>query len=115
MSFRTALLLSLVAAAVATSPVLAASAAPVDPPNCLVSGNGSPGTYSFTYHLTSDPCALPSRSYSECKIGSYVESTAYGPTISSPGSSKAQCGDQTVGHYGHEEYVAGSWQIYQMG
>lgn len=116
---RSLLVLALSAcAAGAVSPTAyAASVRPADPIDCTVSGYGSPGTYSFTYNITKNPCQLPSRAYAQCKIGSYVQGMAYGATSTSyyGGASKAYCGDQTVGHYGHEEYVAGSWQMYQMG
>ncbi|MFE7775458.1 hypothetical protein ACFU5O_16460 [Streptomyces sp. NPDC057445] len=88
------------------------SAAHADP-SCIVSAGGSPGRQSFTLQVRSNPCSRQVRAYVECVKESGGTFNAYGPTITRPGSSKADCGFAYVNKHGHEVNVPGQgWTRY---
>ncbi len=80
-------------------------------------GSGTPGTLSFTAHIT-DSCGYNARAYVSVEDfkSDFPYPDHFGNTITSTGSSKAGWGvNDEVRYYGWEDYYSGAWHKHQLG
>lgn len=117
---RTACLLGIVAAA-GTLSIGAGSASAqsgqLPPPDaCGTSAYGSPGNVSVTVHLTYDPCHLSVHAYAQCINGrGATVGYANGGTIYNAGqSSKADCVNAGIGHFGWWSLYGSTWTYHSI-